>query len=436
MQIWFENLAVASLDQGPDELTLKYEPTWVSRRGAFPISTRMPFSQSEYKGRDVASWISNLLPESRQLEMISRAVGTASTDLLGILSSIGRDTSGALSFAQRGTAQLIYRKVGGEEDLERIIEELPAKPFLVGDDGVSMSLAGVQTKIGVHVDEEGRICIPVDGSPSSWILKPDSRDLWGSVWNEAFCLLLAKNVGLDVPECRTGRAGARRFLLVKRYDRAVQGEYLRRLHQEDFCQALGLPPYAKYERNGTGTSGPKLSHLVTTARKVADERAPLTILEKAIFNIVCCNTDAHAKNYSLLISSRGSRVAPLYDVMCGSVWPSITKNLANSIAGKTRGDYLKGRHWQREAIACGVNPSGLLSMVNRICTKVLDRLDDTFAELEAMDSESSGMASLVRDEIRQRSIFLQNGLKEVETKKVLRLKTTPKAGAEADTPEP
>ena len=137
-----------------------------------------------------------------------------------------------------------------------MIEELPNKPFLVGEEGVSMSLAGVQSKIAVAVDDDGRICIPMNGSPSTHILKPDSPRLPGGVQNEAFCVTLAKRMRIPTPKVTTGRAGKRTYLLVKRYDRTDVGGRCRRLHQEDYCQALGTPPTAKYECNQTGIPGP------------------------------------------------------------------------------------------------------------------------------------------------------------------------------------
>jgi serine/threonine-protein kinase HipA len=114
-----------------------------------------------------------------------------------------------------------------------------------------MSLAGVQSKLAVAIDRDGFVCIPTDGAPSTHILKPDSDRLWGSVQNEAFCLTLAKLLKLPVPAVSTGIAGARSYLLVERYDRAEQQGRWRRIHQEDFCQALGKPPSAKYETCST-----------------------------------------------------------------------------------------------------------------------------------------------------------------------------------------
>lgn len=414
MRVWFETRPVADLMPGPLGPSMTYAPEWLSLGGAFPVSTRMPLRAAPYGPAEVIPWVVNLLPESQNLEALVRLTRIAEQDVLGLLDQIGRDTSGALSFARRGALEMTCRLVPDEAALERIIDELPAKPFLVGEEGVSMSLAGVQTKIGVHLDEAGQIHIPVDGAPSTWILKPESSNLPGGVWNEALCMRLAARIGLDVPEVRTGRAGKRRYLLVKRYDRAPQGQIWRRLHQEDYAQAFGLFPASKYERNHSGTPGPKLRDMFGLTRQIADIASVTRLLQHVIFNVIACNTDAHAKNYSLLISATGVRLAPLYDVMCGAVWPKITKNMSNTIAGKTRGDYLKGRHWQREAALCGLSPTATLRQVAILCERVGAALDATVQDLVAMDPESRPMAEDGRAEIAQRVLFLTNGLKEVD----------------------
>lgn len=415
MQIWFEDHPVAMLVPGPYGPSLVYDKAWRELRGAFPVSTRLPFREEPYPHDAVLPWIVNLLPEERNLELVARLTGVGAQDALGILAEIGRDTSGALSFAARGSTRMAYRAVETPDALERMLNELPSKPFLVGEEGVSMSLAGVQTKIGVHLDGDGRVCIPVDGSPSTWILKPDAKGLWGGVYNEAFCLTLARHVGLPVPDIRIGTAGERKYLLVARYDRRQQDEAWRRLHQEDYCQALGIFPSSKYERNQTGTAGPKVRDMIEATRKVSDLRSIARLMDYVIFNIIACNTDAHAKNYSMLVTGSGASVTPIYDVMCGAVWPNVTINLSNTIAGKNRGDYLKGRHWQREALLCGLSPRTTLNLVARLCARANAALDTCIEEIAKMDPAGRGMAELCRDEIGKRITFLQNGLKETDT---------------------
>jgi serine/threonine-protein kinase HipA len=183
-----------------------------------------------------------LLPENEQLRTLGEILRMARSDVIGQLSTIGGETAGALSGR---TGSFFWRAVGTEDDLQRLIEELPNKPFLAGDEGVSMSLAGAQTKLAVAINGEGQICVPMLGSPSTHILKPDATRLVGGVQNEAFCLTLARRMQIAVPAITTGRAGKRTYLLVQRYDRANNGDRWRRLHQEDFCQALGKPPSAK-----------------------------------------------------------------------------------------------------------------------------------------------------------------------------------------------
>ena len=129
--------------------------------------------------------------------------------------------------------------VGSPEDLEKVIEELPSKPFLVGDEGVSMSLAGVQTKLAVAIDGAGHVCVPMNGSPSTHILKPDLPRLSGGVQNEAFCLALARRLNIPAPNFTTGRAGNRTYLLVQRYDRLAAGDRWRRLHRRTIVKRSG-----------------------------------------------------------------------------------------------------------------------------------------------------------------------------------------------------
>jgi hypothetical protein len=161
--------------------------------------------------------------------------------------------------------------------------------------GVSMSLAGVQTKVAVALDQTGRICVPMNGSPSTHILKPDAPRLWGGVQNEAFCLTLARRLKIPTPRVTTGQAGKRTYLLVKRFDRTEANGRWRRLHQEDFCQALGKPPSAKYEANQTGIRGPALTDMFELTRRHMPSIDIVHLLDMVVVNVLVCNTDAHLR---------------------------------------------------------------------------------------------------------------------------------------------
>jgi serine/threonine-protein kinase HipA len=327
-----------------------------------------------------------------------------------LLSAIGGDTAGALSFGQPGrTASVQWRRVGSAEDLETVIEELPSKPYLVGDEGVSMSLAGVQTKLAVAIDDAGHVCVPMNGSPSTHILKPDSPRLSGGVQNEAFCLALARRLNIPTPNFTTGRAGKRTYLLVQRYDRLAAGDRWRRLHQEDYCQALGKPPSAKYETNQTGVSGSTLIEMFEVTRRYLPPIEIVHLLDMVIFNVLACNTDAHAKNYSIMIRGNGLSLAPIYDVMCGEVWENVTKKLTQAVAGKRQGDCLNASDWQRFARECGLNARQVIDRVRTLASLVLAEARPAELEVAAMPAREHAILPQTRAAVEQRarSLFAQ-----------------------------
>ncbi len=407
LPVYFEQRRVGTIDGDKSGPGFTYDPDWVALRGAFPISITMPLRSERIAPDIFLPWAANLLPESEQLRTLGQLLGMARSDVIGLLSAIGGDTAGALSMGQPGrTASVLWRPVDQPEQLERIIEELPNKPFLVGDEGVSMSLAGVQTKLAVAVDDAGRICIPIRGSPSTHILKPDSPRLWGGIQNEAFCLSLARRLKIPTPNITTGQVGKRSYLLVQRYDRTVVSGRWRRLHQEDYCQALGKPPSAKYESNQTGIPGPTLKDIFELTRRHLPPTDIVRLLDMVVFNVLACNTDAHAKNYSIMIRGNGASLAPMYDVMCGEVWENVTKNLAQKIAGKSRGEYLKGTHWQRFARECGLNPRQVLERISTLAKSAIAEAGAAESEVAAMPAGGHVILGQARQAIERRAHLL------------------------------
>lgn len=415
LPIYFESRLVGMIDIDEAGPGFCYDSKWLATRGAFPVSIRMPLRSGRFGPEVFVPWAANLMPESEQLRAVSRYLGTSTADVVGILKEIGRDTAGALSIGRTGsTSADNWKLIESVGDIERIIDELPHKPFLVGDEGVSMSLAGVQTKLAVAVDAAGRIHIPTNGSPSTHILKPDSDRLWGGVQNEAFCLALARRLGIVAATVTTGLAGTRSYLLVERYDRVRVSERWRRRHQEDFCQAMGKPPSAKYEANNTGVRGPTVKDMFDLAWRELPPTDVPRLLDLLVANIITCNTDAHAKNYSLLLGSRGASLAPAYDIMCGAVWDKVTKNLAQKIADKNRGDHLKGRHWQRMARECGLNPRQVVARVEHLAKLAIAEARAAEQEVAAMPAGTHALLPMVREAVESRARALLAGLREME----------------------
>ncbi|HEY4171806.1 MAG TPA: type II toxin-antitoxin system HipA family toxin [Rhodopila sp.] len=396
--VWFQERPVASIEDGP---VLRYDPEWLTAADAFPISVRMPLAPDDVPTEILVPWLQNLLPESGPLDTVGRALGVARGDILGLLERIGRDTAGALTIGPQDPGETPnYRDVPDDASLERIIDGLPARPFLAGDEGVSMSLAGAQDKLPVAI-RDGRVAVPTHGAPSTHILKPDNPRLSGSVQNEALCLTLAAHCGLPAAEITTGKAGARSYLLVTRYDRVPATPLWQRLHQEDFCQALGRPPSAKYQHNQTGTPGPSLADFFGLTRTCMTGADTLRLLDAVIFNVITGNVDSHAKNYSMLIDRTGFRFAPLYDLMCGAAWESITLNHAQSIGGQRRGMHIQRRHWQRMAADCGLNATATIRRVIRMADLAFSRLDPAIEAVRNLPAGGHHNLDVARDEIRK-----------------------------------
>jgi serine/threonine-protein kinase HipA len=398
--VFYETLPVGEIQAHPDGLlSFTYAETWRSSALAFPISVLAPLSAAGMPPAVFTPWLSNLLPEGHALTMIGRTAGVSPGDVLGILDRVGRDTAGAFSFggpAKREEPR--YSKPAGDQ-LERIINDLPKRPFLVETEGVSMSLAGAQEKLPV-VLVDGAISIPLNNHPSTHILKPDNSRLEGSVQNEALCLTLARLLGLNAANGTTGRAGERSYLLVERYDRMLKGDKWTRLHQEDFCQACGKPPASKYEHNQSGLRGPSLPNLFDIAARFLPPKDRLALLDAAILNVLITNVDSHAKNYSILIDHNSTRLAPLYDLMCGRVWENITKNMAQEIGGQRRGRHLYRRHWERLAEACGFNKRMVVQRVIKLANQVLAKVDNAATAVAAMPAGSHWGLELAVNEIK------------------------------------
>lgn len=413
LPVFFEQRQIGTVHEDVAGPRFIYAADWVADPAAFPISITMPLAEREAPPERFLFWAANLLPEAEQLTLMARHLGIASGDVLGLLAAIGRDTAGALSFGAPGnTGRAEWKRIENEAALERILDELPRKPFLAGDDGVSMSLAGVQSKLAVSRDESGRLYIPLGGAPSTHILKPDSDRLFGSVQNEAFCLALARRCRLKVPPVTTGVAGKRQYFLIDRYDRRASGDTWLRRHQEDFCQALGRPPTAKYESNRTGIPGPTLAEMLGTVRRHALAPDVLTLLDAAVFNILVCNTDAHAKNYSLMLPGGGKRpaMAPLYDAVCAEPYERITRNLAQRIAGKNRGEHLRRRHWLRFAREAGLGPGATLRRIEGLATAMLRLAPLARADVEAMPAGGHALLPVVEQAVVARCRAILDGL--------------------------
>ncbi|ODT21950.1 MAG: phosphatidylinositol kinase [Kaistia sp. SCN 65-12] len=348
LDVYFGEARAGTLSQ--DEagaLSYAYDPEYLGGSEPRAISYSMPLREAAYDDRVVRPFFSGLLPDEGARQRLAGALGISAGNAFGLLEVIGGECAGALSLYPAGETPPSSDGDGVEllsaARLEEILGKLRERPLLGGEEGVRLSLAGAQDKLAVCVDG-GQIGLAKGGRPTTHILKPFIQALDGTVENELYCLRLAGAVGLPVPAVEMRVSGAIPFLLVERYDRAQREDgTITRLHQEDFCQALSVPPELKYEEEGGPGTEKSLDLLGrATARPAADR---LGFIRMLIFHYLVGNADAHGKNYALLYRGKTPDLAPLYDVVCTAAYPRLAKKLAMAIGGRSVPDTIQFKQW-------------------------------------------------------------------------------------------
>ena len=351
----------------------QYDKEWLEH-SKIPLSLSLPLRTDPYLDDKSHPFFANLLPEEKIRAVIARNLGVSVNNDYGLLERIGGDCAGAVSLYQESASLQRehgrYRQLSPDE-LAAIIRELPQRPLLAGEKGIRLSLAGAQKKLPVFYDDE-HFHLGYGALPSNYIIKPAIEDLDGTVENEAFCMALAKEVGLDVPRSFIHQHEETRVFVVKRYDRVVRADETRRLHQEDFCQALGITPEFKYETEG----GPSLVACFNLLRNssIRSGKDVLSLLNWVIFNYLIGNSDAHGKNISLLLLPEGPMLAPFYDLLSTRIYAhyGLAEGLAMKIGGENDPGAIQKRHWELFAEEVGIKPRLVLTRVTELAKRIED----------------------------------------------------------------
>jgi serine/threonine-protein kinase HipA len=337
--VWMDGLLVAELTpRRPWELHCRYTDEALARWQS--LSPVLSCSLPLQKGRMNASvFADGLLPEGQHRQALSAELKVASNDVHSLLRRFGRDVAGALVIASEEPSQRTPEAIPYTRgSLEQEVIELPDRPLAIHDDS-ELSIAGLQDKLLLVRMPDGGWGRPAHGYPSSHILKVDDPLRPGLVAAEAECLKLAARVGLTNVDVKLDTIAERPCLIVSRFDRRIDADgSVRRIHQEDLCQALARNPDAargrgKYQDAG----GPSLREAADLLdRYAAKSQNQLDrLLAAAAFTVLIGNADAHGKNLALLHSTPETvELAPLYDTVPTVLWPKLRKRGAMSIAGR------------------------------------------------------------------------------------------------------
>lgn len=379
------------------QMSFSYAESWLKNPNAVPLSHSLPLRKERFSRNECRGFFAGVLPEQAQREIIAKNLGISARNDFAMLEQIGGECAGAVMFIPAGESlperNYGYRQLS-DAQLAEILKQLPRRPLMAGEDGIRLSLAGAQDKIAVHVSH-GQISLPLGGAPSTHILKPAIERFEGIVFNEAFCMKLARAIGLHVAKAELGKVENTDYLLVERYDRRLLKEspdgpeHLEREHQEDVCQALGIVPENKYQNEG----GPSLKQCFALLRELSS--APVIdlqrLLDAVIYNFVIGNHDAHGKNFSLLYG-RETRLAPLYDILSTAYYPELSKKMAMKIGGEYISDKVRPKDFEQLAEEAGLAKTMLKRRVQELAETVLTNVPELVAKI----STAKAVAELVQ----------------------------------------
>lgn len=372
--VYLADEAVGFLDQDDSGLLeFQYQQAWLERPDATALSHSLPLQAAPFRGKYARAFFAGILPEEEPRRRIAALLGISERNDFALLEQIGGECAGAISLLPEGitlpSANESDVRTLREEELQQLITDLPNKPLLAGEKGLRLSLAGAQNKLPI-VFTGGTIALPLGNTPSTHIIKPEPSRFPGLLDNEYFCMTLASSIGLNVPPVEKRIIGGTACLIVQRYDRRFHNDgTVTRLHQEDFCQALGIPPEHKYQQEG----GPLVRDCIQLLRDwsttpVLDIRE---WIDGLIFNVLIGNADAHGKNYAMLYAQGQRRLAPFYDLICTLAWPELSTTPAMKIGGHASMDVFTPQPWQKMANESRLGWPMVSERIVALCEKTL-----------------------------------------------------------------
>ncbi|OYV07509.1 MAG: serine/threonine protein kinase [Verrucomicrobiales bacterium VVV1] len=400
LQILHGDTLVGALvyDRKKDAVSLAYEASWQFGADGFPVSLSLPLERKVHSDERVRPFLQGLLPDNpAMIEAWAKRFQISPRNPFDVIRNVGEDCAGALQFVR---PERLERILSGEldslillseDDLEKRMVDLhsQARSIPALTEG-RFSLAGAQTKDALFL-KDGRWHVPTGRIPSTHILKPELEEFDHHALNEHFCLLLASRAGLIRAESSLLNIAGKRVLCVKRYDRFRDEDgTIRRVHQEDTCQAFGRYPNQKYQADG----GPSAAEIVGILRQYSDH--PLDDIARFVmalaFNWVIAGTDAHAKNYSLLHGAGSClRLAPLYDLASYLPYQRDAKSTKVKLAMKIGSTYrlheIDSAQWKKWAKEAGLTEAEVVSWVEVTIERVRASLKSTRAAVaETNDS--------------------------------------------------
>nr|WP_321485591.1 type II toxin-antitoxin system HipA family toxin [uncultured Draconibacterium sp.] len=388
LDVFLHGVFVGKLFSDSGELGFSYDSDYLKSENPQKLSASLPLNEDVFAPELVKPYFSGLLPDERLRVQLSKVLHVSENNIFGLLKAIGGECAGAVSVYPEGHSPKNYVSepdyvVFDEKRAHDVLTSLSRRPFMAGDGDIRLSGAGAQDKLPIAF-VDGKIAVPRNGTPSTHIIKSAIDGYPDSVFNEFFCMKLAKIVRLPVPQVQILWVKDNPYYVVERYDRYIDGKgIVKRLHQEDFCQALRIPPEQKYENEG----GPKIQdcfNLIEDRTKsgIMAGKNKITLLEGILFNFLIGNGDAHGKNFSILFEENGAEtLSPFYDILCTQVYSGYHKGkMAMKLGGKYRFKDVGIRHFDKLAQENGFREDYVRGVLVRMMNRTAHGVTDLWSE--------------------------------------------------------
>jgi len=414
LRVLIDDMEIGTINKTKNgKMQFTYDDSWRASPQAIPLSLSMPMTSAEHGDAAISTYLWGLLPDNEEtLGRIAKTYGVSSRSPFALLSNIGEDLQGAVQIVPSEKVTQLKQREGvtflSKESLAEHFAELMRDPGATrfAEDGGRFSLAGAQRKMTLYRvnDKWG---VPRGRTPSTHILKPSIPGFAGQAENEMFCIRLAPRLDLPAPPCWIEHFGSIQVIVIQRYDRqrfrgkkpmglTESGGEVHRVHQEDMCQALKVHPRNKYQHEG-GPGMQQIMGLLSGSSMPSTDRE--RFMRACAYNYVIAATDAHAKNYSILLSAGGRyRLAPLYDVASWLPYSKTQRDrkLAMSVDGHYEYDSIQPRYWEGMARKCGFDQARMLAHIRDILARFEDEASDLYKVCAGEGLTIPALSELVR----------------------------------------